>query len=133
MKKTDLLNSHISYAISQMGHYDSIVIADAGLPIPSGPERIDIALMKDVPSFQQSVRAVLSELFVQKAYIALEMKEANFDAYEFVKNEIGNLGIPVEEISHEEFKARLKYSKAIIRTGECKPYANIIFESGVVF
>lgn len=36
-------------------------------------------------------------------------------------------------ISHEDLKAMSKNARAIIRTGEYKPYANIILESGVEF
>ncbi len=44
MKKGVLLNSEISAVISQLGHADQITIGDAGLPIPSLAQRIDLAL-----------------------------------------------------------------------------------------
>jgi D-ribose pyranase len=36
-------------------------------------------------------------------------------------------------VSHEEFKKATGDAKAIIRTGEFTPYANVILKSGVVF
>lgn len=36
-------------------------------------------------------------------------------------------------VKHEEFKKITKESEAIVRTGECSPYANVILKSGVVF
>jgi D-ribose pyranase len=39
----------------------------------------------------------------------------------------------VTEISHEDFKQLTRDSQAIVRTGECTPYANVILKSGVVF
>ncbi len=36
-------------------------------------------------------------------------------------------------ISHEEFKEISKNARAIVRTGECSPFANIILISGVIF
>ncbi|POY46153.1 RbsD/FucU domain-containing protein, partial [Avibacterium paragallinarum] len=36
-------------------------------------------------------------------------------------------------VFHEEFKALSQESKAIVRSGECTPYANIILVSGVPF
>jgi D-ribose pyranase len=44
LKKLELLNQPISSMIADMGHMDTLVIADAGLPIPSQTQRIDIAL-----------------------------------------------------------------------------------------
>ncbi len=37
MKKGALLNSEISHVVSRLGHTDSLVICDAGLPVPAGP------------------------------------------------------------------------------------------------
>jgi D-ribose pyranase len=38
--------------------------------------------------------------------------------------------VPVEKIPHPEFKERTGRSKAVIRTGEFTPYANVILVSG---
>jgi len=43
VKKTILINSRLSEVIASMGHTDTIAIADSGLPIPKGVERIDLA------------------------------------------------------------------------------------------
>ena len=48
-----------------------------------------------------------------------------------IKNIIGDVKITF--ISHEELKGKLKECKAVVRTGEQTPYANIILKSGVVF
>ena len=60
---------------------------------------------------------------------ASEIKEKNPEVYEAIKKRVSNL----QEVSHEEFKVLTKDSKAVVRTGECSPYANIILKSGVVF
>ena len=47
-----------------------------------------------------------------------------------------NAGYPEYEKhheKHEEFKKITRESEAIVRTGECSPYANVILKSGVVF
>jgi D-ribose pyranase len=41
--------------------------------------------------------------------------------------------IPIEVVSHESFKARTSDAKAVVRTGEFTPYANVILIAGVVF
>lgn len=53
------------------------------------------------------------------------------ELYGTVKKMFGN--VEIEEIPHEEFKKRTRESKVVVRTGESKPYANIILESGVTF
>jgi len=40
---------------------------------------------------------------------------------------------PVEEISHEALKARVRDARAVVRTGECTPFANVLLRCGVVF
>ncbi|MDI3529496.1 MAG: D-ribose pyranase [Thermoanaerobacter sp.] len=130
MKKTDLLNSEISEVVARLGHTDLLVIADSGLPIPDNVKRIDIALTKGIPSFKDTLNTVLTELGVEKAYIAKEMIDKNNDLYLYLLELFGEKLII---ISHEDLKAMSKNAKAIIRTGEYKPYANIILESGVEF
>ena len=44
MKKGTVLNSEISAVISRLGHTDTLVVCDAGLPIPHSTARIDMAL-----------------------------------------------------------------------------------------
>lgn len=50
MKKGTVLNSDISSVISRLGHTDTLVVCDAGLPIPKSTTRIDMALTQGVPS-----------------------------------------------------------------------------------
>jgi D-ribose pyranase len=42
-------------------------------------------------------------------------------------------GLLIEEVSHEEFKARLSKARGVIRTGETTPYANLGLIAGVTF
>jgi D-ribose pyranase len=131
MKKIGVLNKEISEVIAGMGHYDMLVIGDAGLPIPQGVKRIDLALTKGVPEFLQTLRTVLEELQVERAVIASEMENVSPDLYQAVRKMMKNT--PIRTVDHEEFKNMTQRSVAVIRTGEFTPYANIILESGVVF
>ena len=42
-------------------------------------------------------------------------------------------GTPVSTLSHEDFKALTRGARAIVRSGEFSPYANVILRAGVVF
>ncbi|MDM8127319.1 hypothetical protein AVM15_00795 [Paraclostridium benzoelyticum] len=131
MKKGKLLNSEISSVISQMGHTDSLTIGDCGLPIPKDVKRIDLALKYGVPSFLDTLDTVLEELCVEEIIIAEEIKEAAEQMYKEILNRFEN--VKVTMVKHEDFKVMTKDSHAVIRTGECTPYSNIILKSGVVF
>jgi D-ribose pyranase len=139
MKKGVLLNSEISYVISKLGHGDSIVIGDSGLPIPDGCKRIDLAVSKGIPGFLEVLDAVLSEQRVEEVVLAKETKEISPGMYREIMSRIRQLEnnegykVKITEVSHEEFKHINSTSKAIIRTGEFTPYANILLKSGVVF
>jgi D-ribose pyranase len=131
MKKTTLLQSDLSHIIATMGHMDMLVIADAGLPIPAETVRIDLALTKGVPGATQTLSVVLEELEVEKVILAEEVKEGN---PKFLADVQGLLpDVPVEFVSHSDFKARTAFARAVVRTGEFAPYANVILVSGVVF
>lgn len=131
MKKIGVINQPISAVIAGLGHTDKIVIADAGLPIPTNVQRIDLALKPGLPGFMETLETVLLEMQVEKAIIAAEISEHNSQIESSIKTILGN--IPIEMIPHEQFKQETHTSTAIIRTGEFSPYANIILISGVVF
>lgn len=131
MKKTKVINSDISRVIAQMGHFDKLSIGDAGMPVPKGTEKIDLAVDKGIPSFMDVLNNVLEELEVQKVYLAEEIKENNPQILAQITDRLPDT--PVEFILHSDMKAELNNCHAFIRTGEMTPYANILLESNVVF
>lgn len=131
MKKIGILNQPLSAVIAGLGHMDSLVIADAGLPIPAGPQRIDLALAQGVPTFLKTLGVVLTEMQVEKAIVAAEMLQVSPDLYAAVQKRLGD--IPIETVTHSIFKEQTRSARAVVRTGEFTPYANIILVAGVVF
>ena len=131
MKKTTLLHSELSYTIATLGHLDTLVIADAGLPIPGETARIDLALTRGVPGAIQTLKVVLEEMKVESVILAEEVKERNSQFLAAVEEQLP--GIPMEFVSHAEFKTRTGSARAVVRTGEFSPYANVILVAGVVF
>lgn len=131
MKKTALLNSMLSETIAGMGHTDMLVIADAGLPIPEGPRRIDLALRRGVPGFIQTLEVVLTELRVERIIIARETGEVSPQILAQIEQLLPD--VDVQQLSHEKFKQVTASARAVVRTGEFTPYANIILVSGVDF
>ncbi|MGL4473298.1 MAG: D-ribose pyranase [Shewanella sp.] len=139
MKKTTLLNPALSALVAQCGHFDEITLCDAGLPIPSHVERIDMALSPGVPDLVACIDAMLSELQLQSVTLATEIIEINPQVHQQIlqriEQEQARCGrqIEIRYISHEAFKQQSHRSRAIVRSGECTPYANVIFSCGVPF
>ena len=86
MKKGTVLNSEISSVISRLGHTDTLVVCDAGLPIPNSTTRIDMALTQGVPSFMQVLDVVTREMQVEAAILASEIKQHNPQLHETLSN-----------------------------------------------
>ncbi len=130
MKKTGVINSRMAAVISSMGHMDRLAIGDAGMPVPKETMKIDLAVEKSLPDFIHVLTNVLTELQIEKVYLAEEIKDDNPEQLRRI-TEIIN--VPIEFIPHVIMKDQLHAVKAFIRTGEMTPYSNIILESGVTF
>ena len=131
MKKVGILNSEIAKVIADLGHTDTICIADVGLPVPKGVKKIDLALDYGIPSFLQVLKELDKYIVYEDIILAEEIKENNSSLLE----EINKITKDIDKtyVTHEEFKELSSNCKAIIRTGENTPYANIILRSGVFF
>jgi D-ribose pyranase len=135
MKRTRLLNSELSHAISRIGHTASITLCDAGLPIPSGVPRIDLAIERGYPSFIRTLDAMLSEMMVEEIVVAAEIHTKNPEVFRAMMDAFRahEMEPAVTEVPHTTLKELTRSSEVIVRTGECTPYANVILKSGVVF
>ena len=131
MKKIGLLNQPLSEVIAGLGHTDTLVIADAGLPIPAETRRIDLALVEGIPSFLDTLSAVLREMQVERVIVAEEMLDVSPGTYAAIVDLLGD--VPVETVTHLVFKEQTRSARAVVRTGEFTPYANVILVAGVVF
>jgi len=130
MKKGPLLNIALSQLIASLGHGDMVVIGDAGLPVPPGVPVIDLALTRGVPGFLQTLTTVLAEMQVERHVLADELAGHN----PAIASAVAALELPGRGgATHAEFKRLSAGARAVVRTGECTPYANIILVAGVVF
>ena len=117
MRKTGLLHGRLLAVVAELGHTDTVVIADVGLPLPPGMERIDLALVPSVPGMLQTVRAVLASRSPALRAKTLQVLE----------------GLPVRSMPHSELEQLTASARAVVRTGETTPYANVELVAGVTF
>lgn len=131
MKKDGILNAEINRIIGYLGHTDTLCICDCGLPIPENVEMVDLSLRIGTPSFKEVIAEISKHIEIEKITLAKEIVETNKEVLDLIKTLFPN--IEIEFIVHEKFKSVSSNCKAIIRTGEATPYANVILHSGVIF
>ncbi|SFI37880.1 RbsD / FucU transport protein family protein [Collimonas sp. OK307] len=77
------------------------------------------------------LRVALTEMQVQKAVVAQELGSVSPAIEATISSLLPDTA--VSQVSHAEFKTMTAGARAIVRTGEFTPYANIILIAGVVF
>lgn len=132
MQKGGMLNSAIAKVLADLGHTDTIVIGDCGLPVPAGVPKIDLALKPGTPSFMEVVEEVAKNMVIEKVEIAAEMEEKNPAVWQAMHELFTEEQWIIDE-NHEAFKEATKNAKCVIRTGEITPYANVVLHSNVFF
>jgi len=138
MKRGTILHPDLARLVASVGHGDLVVVADAGLPIPPGVVRIDLAYAPGRPPFLDVLDALLEELEVERAIVAAELSAVApepfvkaLQARLLARPKVAARGLEV--VSHEALKALTARARVVIRTGEFTPYANVVLSCGVVF
>lgn len=129
MKKGGIINPRLACELARLGHTDRLVVCDAGLPIPDGPEVVDLAFRFGVPSFEAVLSGLLEELVVEGATAADEVRERNPATYELLDSCLPAL----ELVPHEELKRMTHTARLVVRTGEATPFSNVVLRCGVPF
>lgn len=101
MKKSGVLNANLMYELTKLRHLDKLVICDAGFPIPKGATVVDVSLVAGIPTFMQTLKAVLNEMIFEEYIIFDFMKVHNKEYYDEVKEIFVNQ--KSSEISMEDF------------------------------
>ena len=128
MKKIGIINGPISTVVAHLEHSDKLTVGDAGLPIPQTTQCIDITLRPGKPGFLETLEVVLLEMFVEKAFVSEDVLDKSPHIYEGIQELLGD--VPIELMPHDAFKELTGSSKAIIRTAEYTPFANVILVAG---
>ncbi|AKE40642.1 uncharacterized components of ribose/xylose transport system [Corynebacterium kutscheri] len=128
MLKSGLLNPALNRALARLGHTDTFVIADCGLPIPRTVEVIDLALVFGIPSFEDTFTAIMAQTVVGNATIA---KQTPPEIRALLTQQLPTI-TPIE-LSHEKLKDQVAQAAFVVRTGSTTAYANVILHSGVAF
>ena len=130
MKRGNILNADLNYAIGSMGHGDIMIVCDAGFPIPSSAWRVDLAITQDLPDLETVLTLIADDFVAEKVEYAEDLRTNNPKMLAKVKkifpdsdhNFIAHATILTEMASK---------AKVIVRTGAFDPWGNIVLYSGV--
>lgn len=132
MLREGILNPDLAKVLAELRHKDTLIIGDAGLPIPKGVQRIDLGWRPGDPKFLDVLEEVLKYLIVEEVIFAEEAKEVSLMHHQKTL-ELLNENLPIHYLAHQELKEESKEAKAIILTGEFTPYTNIILVCGCAY
>ncbi|MBC7462785.1 MAG: D-ribose pyranase [Actinobacteria bacterium] len=129
MKYTGILNRDISAMVARTGHFDRIVVCDAGLPIPAGVPCIDLSIGPNVPKVTEVLKMLTLELPIEQFWFANEIQPS----WEARSKELLAIMPTAESIplSHAEFKKLALGAVGFIRTGDYLSWGNVMVASGV--
>lgn len=131
MKKTGILNRDISAIIAETGHFDRIVVCDAGFPIPRGVRCIDLSVGPNLPTVFEILKMIVQELPVEQFWVAEEVTPSASDRI----LELSDIFPDAEaiQVPHDQFKMLARDAVGVIRTGDFRPYSNVMIASGVAY
>jgi D-ribose pyranase len=129
MKEIGIINRDIAAIISEQGHGDLLLIADAGFAIPKEIEVIDISLSENKPMVMELLEELNKFYSVEKIFMSEETRSVSPSHFMKVSSAFGK-DVEVEVIPHNEMKKKSASVKAAIRTGDFTAYSNVILVSG---
>jgi D-ribose pyranase len=131
MKYTGIINRDISAMVARTGHFDRIVISDAGFPVPHGVPCIDLSMGPNLPKVPDVLKMLALELPVEQFWFASEIQpSADARAKELLAIFPKAESIP---LPHAEFKKLAYGAVGVIRTGDYHAYGNVMVASGVAY
>lgn len=138
----NILSPELLKVLCEMGHSDTIVIADGNFPAETmGKDAIVIrADGHGVPEILEAILKVFPlDTYVEKPVSLMQVvpgdnaKTPIWDVYKKIVSEADSRGDKVfGEVERFEFYERAKKAYAIIATGETAVYANVMLQKGVV-
>jgi L-fucose mutarotase len=134
-----LLTADLLRALRAMGHGDEIAVVDANFPAASvGPPLIELAgagspeaLAAILTLFPVDMLAVPAAFTMAVVDNAAEVPEVVAD-FAAIFTEHGLADCEIGQLERHAFHERARHAFAIVRTGELRPYGNILLVKGLL-
>ncbi len=132
-----LLSPDLLHVLASMGHGDELVLADANFPAATHARRLVQLPGVDAPQVLDAVLSVLPlDNFVDQPAVTMQVVGDPNAVPEVVQAFNASLrrhgGAASTSIERFAFYERAGAAFAIVATGECRVYGNIILKKGVV-
>jgi D-ribose pyranose/furanose isomerase RbsD len=126
MRAGRILHPELARAVATMGHTDILLVTDAGFPIPSTANRIDLGFYEGLPDVLDVLRVLAQEVFVEEVHFAAEVQTHNPRLYRALQEIFTGSGAEFRATTHERLIAEVApRAKAVVRSGSFNPWANI--------
>ncbi len=134
-----LLHADLLHALAAMGHGDRIAIVDANFPAAAIARRLLHLTGAAAPAV---LDAVLTVLPLDTTEIPAAITMAVVDAPDEVPAPVADFAavftardladLEIGRVSRDDFYAQVREAYAVVRTGELRPYGNILLVKGVI-
>lgn len=125
MRRGTLLHPGLASAFATLGHTDLVVVTDAGFPIPTSANRIDLGITDGLVDVRDVLRIVLRHVDIEVAEFAPELKSHHPSLYAEVQEIFTGSGAEFASAAHETLIAdHVRRAKVVIRSGSFEPWAN---------
>jgi L-fucose mutarotase len=129
-----MLHGELLAALDRLGHGDELVVADANFPAYRAASEVVVAAGLGAPDVVEAVRTVVPLDAYEGASVLLMTAEGGERL--LVQQELVAAsdapGDRVDEIERFDFYERAAGARLVVRTGELRPYGNMILRKGVV-
>jgi L-fucose mutarotase len=134
-----LLHADLLHALASMGHGDELVIADANFPWASIGRRVVHLAGASAPDALDAILTLFPlDDFVDQPALTMQVigdpdavpEPVRDFAEVFTRH--GLADTEMGRLDREAFYARARSAFAIVRTGELRPYGNILLVKGVI-
>ena len=135
-----ILSPELVKTLMEMGHGDTIVIADGNFPSETCGQRVIRADGHGVPELLDAILELfpLDVKYSEAPFGLMEVVKGDtiipeiWDEYKTILDNHHDLRPNIEHIERFEFYKRAKEAYAVIATGEKAVYANVLLTKGIV-
>jgi simple sugar transport system permease protein/D-ribose pyranase len=125
MRPGKILHPQVASALASLGHGDIVLVTDAGAPIPTTANRIDLAFYSGSVDLLEILSVLNQEIFIENIIFAAEVPDNNPNLLAKVTAIFTGSGANFTLIPHDKLVSDI-YNKAkvTIRSGSLMPWGN---------
>jgi len=125
MQKNTILNSKLAGELAKVGHTHTVLVTDAGFPIPEDANVVELGLTAGTIDVLEILKVLREHMFVEKVRFAPEVKTHYSSLYSQVQEIYTGSGAIFEPCTHEDLVDKVAHeARLIIRSGSLTCWGN---------